>query len=253
MTMSPYTEKELLTNVRGHSIDTTILAPDDSEQGNILLIHGAGESTKDRLLPLARALASRGWRCLVFSLPGHGQSSGTLLGSTLAERAEVSRAVAEAHGFWPSDIAIGVSMGAHTVLSLLAEDASLFKKIVLLVPAIYAGEAETVPFGPDFSTILRSPQSYKSAKVWDILPSYTGELTTIQAGQDTVIPVDIYELIHLHATSATVQHVRVDDSAHQISFWLAADENRIAAFADGISSFSFSPLARYGSHALASE
>lgn len=251
--MVNYQEQELLTSVNNHSIDTTVLTPAGVARGSILFVHGAGESTKDRCLPLARALASRGWRCLIFSLPGHGASSGALLGSTLVERADVSRAVAEAHNFWPSDVAVGVSMGAHTILSLLAEDAELFKKIVLLVPAIYASEAETVPFGPEFSNILRAPQSYKSARVWDILPQHSGQIVTVEAGQDSVIPADIYALIHLHASNTHMQHVRVADSAHQISFWLAADDARIAAFADSITSFDFSPLARYGSYKLVSE
>jgi len=238
--MSRINETELRVNVLGHTIDVSIVSH-ESPQHLATFLHGAGESTKERCLPLARKLAEHGWRCLTFSYPGHGNSSGELLGSSLNERKELTYALMKELGFLSSKLLVGVSMGAHTAISLLEHLSP--ERLVLFVPAAYAAEAESVPFGPGFSDILRREKSYHLARSWDILPTYTGELATIEAGDDKVIPRDVHELLHRHASGVRRKHhVTIQDSEHQISFWLAKEEQRLEDFALALHSFNFDTI-----------
>lgn len=250
--VTEYIEEHFLTAVLDEKIDTTIITPKSDVKGKVLFVHGAGESTKERVLPLARALARRGWKSLAFSLPGHGNSSGELMGSTLVHRAKITRELAKLYDFLPSDIAVGVSMGAHTIISLLEDNPKLFSNIVLFVPGAYSHLAEEEPFGPGFTAVLKETKSYHTAKAWDILPKFQGNLVTVEAGRDKVIPPDVYTLIHHHAKDARKQHVYIRDTEHQISFWLAKEPGRVEAMADAIDTFDFSPLADYGEHRLVS-
>lgn len=246
MSQQTFTETEQFITVNNETIDTTTLSPANHAKGSILFLHGAGESSKQRCISLLRALADRGWRCLTFSLPGHGQSSGSLLGSTLQGRKEISQTVARQMGFWKPDMIIGVSMGAHTAISLLADDPEACKKVVLMVAGSYAREAEAVAFGPEFTKILRRNKSYHSAHSWETLPHYKGELATIEAGKDEVIPKDVYDLIHNHASATITKHrVLIRDATHKISFWLADDPTRVELLANAIDNFDFSEFEQF--------
>lgn len=238
-------EDERIVPIGEHQIDITLTIPTGASKGKVLFLHGAGESDKYRSQPLARALAGLGWECLTFSFPGHGKSSGELLGSTLQARKELTRRLAESFGFLPADIVVGVSMGSHTAMSLLADEPKPYERAVLFVPAVYARAAEHAPFGPAFSAVLRTPESYRDSEIWDVLPSFRGRLVTVQTGQDEVIPPPIYDLIHKHARQADRQKVFVRESPHRISHWLRDDPARVADFAAAIDSFQFDSLRRY--------
>ncbi len=244
--MSEIVEIEALHTVRGETIDTTLTRPAAGPiKGKVLFLHGAGESTKDRCLPLARALSARGWGCLTFSFPGHGKSSGVLQGSTLQGRKQVAQAIAHKLGFLPADRVVAISMGAHTAISLLKDHPDMTQHLVLMVPAIYARDAEDVSFGPAFSEVLRRPDSYLAAEPWDILPTYEGRLAIVQAGADEVIPTAIIDKLHAAATAAArAERLYIADSPHRISNWINDDQSRIEAFRDAIDSFDFARLAK---------
>ncbi|GAC1387953.1 MAG: hypothetical protein NVS1B7_1920 [Candidatus Saccharimonadales bacterium] len=238
-------ERQLFTKIRQYNIDTSIFEPREQSKGKILFLHGAGESTKDRCAPLAQALVGRGYRCLTFSMPGHGASSGSLQGSSLQEREDVAHEVAQYHGYWPVDMIVAVSMGAHTAMSLLARNVNACKRLVLMVPATYSQQAQAVPFGPLFSAIIRNPNSYQNSQAAKILAKYRGELAIIRAGQDTIIPDAIYDLLHQHVPVGKKVHtVCFQESAHQVTKWLAAKEHRIEAMAQALDHFNFEHLAR---------
>jgi len=247
-TKSGFNEVEKFINLAGEVIDTSLLVPEGDCKGKILLLHGAGESTKDRMLPLARELAKLGWSCLTFSLIGHGKSSGALLGSTLQGRKKLSRKIAKEFDFWPPDIVVAISMGGHTAISLLGDEPDVFSKLVLLVPAIYAREAEDVAFGPEFSKILRTDRSYLSSLSWEILLNYHGDLATVSASEDKVIPPDIYNLIGANAIHTNRQQVVIKGIGHELSSWTVKEPERLVDFARAIDSFDCSNLDKYGSH-----
>lgn len=236
-------EREHLTPVNGYKIDVSVVEPHHPPKANALFLHGAGESTKHRLLPLARELGKLGYRGVVFSFPGHGESSGTLLGSTLNERLEVAKEISKQFGTFPADMVVAVSMGGHTAMSMLEIFGDRIERLALLAPAAYSREAEEVPFGPGFTEVIRQPKSYTSSKVWDILPSYKGQLVTFEAELDAVIPTDIFDLIHANATNASQkEHVVIPGVDHRLTNWVAEDSARLEAMAKALDTFDFSGL-----------
>lgn len=235
-------EKAIIAKIHGHDIDTTVIEPSGTPKGAALFLHGAGESTKDRCLPLARALAKHGYRAITFSFHGHGNSSGSLLGSTLAERQAVAEAIGQKFDVFPADIIVAVSMGGHTAIQMLGDNPSLTQKLALFAPAIYAKEAEHKPFGPAFSEVIRKPQSYLTSKAWDILPSYKGKLVTVQAGADEVIPPEVIDLIHQKSTQAEKQRFLIPGIPHRVTVWLSEKPGRLDAMAEALDTFDFSGL-----------
>jgi pimeloyl-ACP methyl ester carboxylesterase len=232
-------------NVAGHSIDTAVLTPrGGAVKDHALFLHGAGESTKDRWIPLAKCLAARGWRCVSFSFPGHGSSSGQLHESSLAERTEVADTVGRRFDMKPDSLLVAASMGAHIAVSLVARHPQVFNRLVLFVPAIYTHRAEKVAFGPEFTKVIREPGSYRDSKQWDILRAYSGRLATVAAGKDEIIPTEVLDLIRESAPAgADWQHATVPGSDHRINLWLAQKPARLEAVCGAIDRFDFSGLA----------
>ncbi|MFF8904104.1 alpha/beta hydrolase [Streptomyces olivaceoviridis] len=62
-----------------------------------LLLHGAGNGSKQRLLPLLADFAAHGCRALAFDFSGHGESTGALAELSLRRRYEQAVAVLDAH------------------------------------------------------------------------------------------------------------------------------------------------------------
>lgn len=98
---------------------------------SVILLHGQHGNKGDEylgFLPLARALAERGYNVLTFDLRGHGQSEGSHRSFGYYERRDLSGAVdylesRGAAGEWVG--VIGFSMGAGTALLTAAEDERL--------------------------------------------------------------------------------------------------------------------------------
>ncbi len=231
-------EQNSIQHILGYKIDTTTVGPESATK-TALLLHGAGASTKHRLVPLARALAQLDYRCLSFSFPGHGESSGTLLGSSLHERSRVADAIATKLGFANADLCVGVSMGAHVASSLLEHSSQRFASLALLVPAAYHRDAHHEPFGPRFSSIIRKANSFHDASIWQHLQTYTGNLITIQAGKDAVIPQAVIDLYHHHSPKATKQRIVIPESKHMITTWTNHQQERVQHLAHALDTLSF--------------
>ncbi len=235
-------ETSQFVNIDRHNIDVSVFEPVSEVVGKAVLIHGAGsDSSKDRYLPLSRALANQGYKTLVFSFPGHGKSSGHINGSSLDERADIAYKLAQQLGFTPGTLLCGFSMGAHIAVSLLGKHPNVFERLALFVPAIYARDAQTTPFGDEFSKLIRQPGSYQDSIAWDVLPKFKGQLVTFQAGQDQVILPEVVELIHKNATNAVKHRVLFKECPHGIAGWLAerAGEDAVAK---SLKDFNFSNL-----------
>lgn len=236
-------ETQKFVRVGAEKIDVSITQPTGRSIGSALFLHGAGESSKDRCLPLARELSARGYSCLTFSFPGHGNSSGTLLGSTLAGRKKIAVELASLLGYFPATMIVGVSMGGYTAASMLKENPEAFERMALFVPAAYAREAEEVPFGPMFTSVLKTPGSYLDSYVWELLPKFTGKFALISAGQDKIIPLVVTKMYKKNAANAAENvSVTIKRSPHQITVWMASEESRLHALAYGLDRFEFGDL-----------
>ncbi|MFD0393164.1 alpha/beta hydrolase [Streptomyces nogalater] len=135
-----------------------------------LLLHGAGNGSKERLLPFLADFADRGCRALAFDFSGHGESTGALAESSLRRRYEQAVAVLDAHA--PADdplIVIGFSMSGQTVADLVRHYGPRVAAVGLCAPAVYAEEAWDLPFGTGdgrFSRLIRTPDTWRDSPPW---------------------------------------------------------------------------------------
>jgi len=85
----------------------------------VLLVHGWGAHI-DLLQPVATRLASRGYRCYMFDLPGFGSSAEPTTPFTVADYAALCRAYLDYHGL-QSAYYFGHSLGGRIGLLLAAD------------------------------------------------------------------------------------------------------------------------------------
>jgi pimeloyl-ACP methyl ester carboxylesterase len=203
------------------------------EGGNrVLYLHGAGASTRHSHALLRGALQRRGIGSTCFDCVGHGETGGVLAQSSVASRTRQAQAVIEARGL-PQPLAIfGNSMGAYNAIRLT----QLYEvdALVLIVPGVYTPEAYEVPFGPDFSAVIRRERSWADSDAWDMLSRFEGRLLVIAAENDATIPLEIPERLVAAATRAQSRLLQVMEGAEHNRLWalLAEDPPRFEAALD---------------------
>ncbi|MFI5974724.1 alpha/beta hydrolase [Streptomyces sp. NPDC051452] len=206
-------------------------------RATVLLLHGAGNGSKERLLPLLEEFAAQGCRALAFDFSGHGESSGPLAELSLRRRFEQAAAVLDAHA--PADdplVLVGFSMSGQTVADLVALHGRRVAAVGLCAPAVYAPEAWDVPFGDGdgrFSAILREPDGWRASPALDALRAYEGRAVLAVPGTDTIIPPAVTQAVW-EALSARASPTRLDipDAEHWLGLWFrdhAEDRRRFVA------------------------
>jgi fermentation-respiration switch protein FrsA (DUF1100 family) len=191
-------------------------------RGQVLILHGAGRSGKERHLPLAAELASNALTTTVFDFSGHGESTGRLSQLSLARRAHQARAVHDATGR-PSLplVLIGFSMSGQTVCDLVATGPADIRGIVLGCPAAYAESVRELPFGqPEFTATLRRPGSWRESTAFATLAAYSGDVMLIRPKSDEVIPAEVTSRILLSCRPEKTQDIVLDDATHHVHEWL---------------------------------
>lgn len=208
---------ELLSGVYGGDAD-------DPRAATVVLLHGAGKGTKDRLLPLLAEFVSRGCRGLAFDFSGHGESTGELRELSLRRRFEQAVAVIDARV--PEGgplIVVGFSMSGQTVADLVAHYGERVMAVGLCAPAVYAEEAWDVPFGEGdgrFSEIIRRPDGWRGAPALDVLRGYTGRAVLAVPGTDAIIPSAVTEAVQdALATHAQFTRFDVPGAEHMLGLW----------------------------------
>jgi pimeloyl-ACP methyl ester carboxylesterase len=169
-------------------------------------IHGGGVSNRSVWDGLRQALWQRGVGSTALDCVGHGDTGGVFAESSLQRRSQQARSVIERVGVRPTALA-GISMGAYNALRL--SEALEVQALILIVPGIYTPEAFEVPFGPDFSAIIRRPRSWLDSDAWAILERFRGRLLVVAGEQDAVIPLEIPERLHAAATRAESRELLV--------------------------------------------
>ena len=183
---------------------------------NAVVLHGAGKSSRTRFTRLRRALNERGIPTASFDFIGHGETGGELAGSSLKDRTEQAAAFIREVVEEPL-ILIGASMSGYTAIRLT----QMFRvdNLVLLVPAVYTARAYTLAFGPEFSSAIRVPGSWKDSDAWDILSAFRGELLVIAAEHDNVIPMGVVERIYSSAVQAKTRRLHFVSGSHHIGLF----------------------------------
>jgi len=165
-----------------------------------LVLHGAGQSSRERQRPLRQALADMGCASAALDFSGHGASTSHRPGS-LEKRLEQAQALLDQATTGPRTV-VGVSMGGEIALRLACRPDNRITHVVTMVGAIYDAAAFTLPFGPAFTAALRRHESWRDAQILRLLATYTGMLTLVRAGEDAVVPTEIAELVRDQARVA---------------------------------------------------
>ncbi|MFF9766387.1 alpha/beta hydrolase [Streptomyces sp. NPDC014636] len=189
-----------------------------------VLLHGAGNGSKERLLPFLTDFAAQGCRALAFDFSGHGDSTGALAELSLRRRYEQAVAVLDAHA--PADdplVLVGFSMSGQTVADLVRHYGRRVAAVGLCAPAVYAPEAWEVPFGTGegrFSELIRTPDSWRRSPALEALRSYEGRAVLAVPGNDTVIPPAVTEAVQ-EALSARGRPTRFElpEADHFLGLW----------------------------------
>ncbi|WP_331754481.1 alpha/beta fold hydrolase (plasmid) [Streptomyces sp. NBC_00012] len=189
-----------------------------------VVLHGAGTSSTERLLPLVREFVAHGCRGIAFDFSGHGESTGKLSELSLRRRFEQAVAVIDAYAGADGPLAlVGFSMSGQTVADLVRHYGDRVAALGLCAPAVYTAEAWDVPFGDGnrrFSRIIRQPDSWREASALEVLRAYEGRAVLAVPGTDTVIPAAVTEAVQ-DVLAARAQYTRFDlpDAQHQLGMW----------------------------------
>lgn len=204
---------------------------------HVLCLHGAGQSTRRRYQSwLVEALLEVGIGCCIFDMIGHGDTAGELGATTLKERTDQAVAVIDELQLAKPLIVIGSSMGAYNALKLT--ELYPVAALVLVVPAVYAEEAYTVPFGIGFTEILRRPHSWEESDAWEILARFTGRLLIMAAEHDEVIPAGLIDRLYGSADKASQRTIHTTSGAgHAIISYLHTQPQQMTEFQDTIVNF----------------
>ncbi|MFF0067183.1 alpha/beta fold hydrolase [Streptomyces sp. NPDC005279] len=189
-----------------------------------VVLHGAGNSSMERLLPLVQEFVAHGCRGVAFDFSGHGESTGKLSELSLRRRFEQAVAVIDAYaGADGPLVLVGFSMSGQTVADLVAHYGDRVAALGLCAPAVYTAEAWDVPFGEGngrFSAIIRRSDSWREAPALEVLRAYEGRAVLAVPGTDAVIPPAVTEAVQ-DALAARAQYTRFDlpDAQHQLGMW----------------------------------
>ncbi|MFE7316490.1 alpha/beta hydrolase [Streptomyces sp. NPDC057555] len=189
-----------------------------------VVLHGAGTSSAERLLPLVREFVAHGCRGIAFDFSGHGESTGKLRELSLRRRFEQAVAVIDAYAGADGPLAlVGFSMSGQTVADLVRHYGDRVAALGLCAPAVYSAEAWDVPFEDGkgrFSMIIRQPDSWREAPALEVLRAYEGRAVLAVPGTDAVIPPAVTESIQ-NALATRAQYTRfgLPDAQHQLGMW----------------------------------
>ncbi|WP_137935719.1 alpha/beta fold hydrolase [Chitinivorax sp. B] len=198
----------------------------------LLMLHGAGQASRQQFLALRYALLKQGRASVAADLIGHGETGGLIQHSSLSLRTQQTQAVIQATDLAGPLSLLGSSMGAYNAIRLSTLYPTV--QLILCVPGIYIPAAYAVPFGPAFSAIIRQPDSWQHSDAWEILSGFTGRLLIVAAEQDAVIPAAIVERLYTSANRARERELVWLPTNHAIWPWLDQHPAHLAALCDKI-------------------
>ena len=217
-------------------VDDEIIVGDvlgEQHQLRALFLHGAGQSDRQRQRLLREDLVHAGFGSVALDFSGHGESSANSPGSLKKRLRQAQGMLAHADAAQTIRAVVGTSMSGEIALRLACEPGSRIDHVVLIVGAIYDRAAFSIPFGPEFSAVIRQPQSWRQAETLELIRNYRGGLTLVRALEDAVIPHEVADLLEQTAVSARFRRI-IDLPAtdHRVSEKMTNDaalRQRIAA------------------------
>jgi uncharacterized protein len=200
-------ERKFSVQYDTHHLKGDVLSLAETDPARLVILHGAGLGTRDRFRPFRTRLAQQGVNSLAFDFIGHGETGGPLSDSSLQRRTGQACAVIEMTGTTRPFSVLGSSMGAYTAVKLL--EIYPIENLILFVPAMYDAAAYAVPFGEEFTRVIRRPSSWVDSDAWRILETFRGRLLLVVAEQDDVIPADVIRPIDASASHASARTIYI--------------------------------------------
>lgn len=209
-------------------LSTRIVVPHVHSEAWVLFLNGAGVGlSKDRFLPFHQAFKDAGINSVSFDYIGTGSTGGTMSESSLVDRIGQVSAVLEwlrgAYGELQKLGLYGVSMGCYVALGVSHAFPGRVKKLMLVTGAAYAQRAHEVPFGPEFTTILRSSteeqQSWADSYSFDWLRESAADVLLVVAENDEIVPRAIserYRDISLARSKGATEYFIISGATHYI-------------------------------------
>ncbi|WDV51187.1 alpha/beta fold hydrolase [Streptomyces coeruleorubidus] len=199
-------------------------APGEPARATAVVLHGAGNGSKERLVPLLAEFTAHGCHALAFDFSGHGESTGLLRELSLRRRFEQAVSVIDARARVDGPlILVGFSMSGQTVADLARHYGDRVAALGLCAPAMYAAQAWDVPFGAGdgrFSEIIRRPGSWRGSPALDVLRGYEGRAVLAVPGTDGVIPPAVTEAVsEALARRAQFTHWELPEAEHRLGRW----------------------------------
>lgn len=164
---------------------------DSRRKVDLLSLHGAGPSGKERIQYVIDEAEAHGLNCLTFDFSGHGLSTGELRDSSLKKRVYEAKKVLTNFDRNESLILIGTSMGGHIAIELLEHIP--VHELILFCPAAYSRAAFDLPFNNQFTTEIRRHKSYIDSKVFSILENYRKKMLLFVGKDDKIIPAEVID------------------------------------------------------------
>ncbi len=200
-----------------------------------IFLHGAGESNKERGDALCTEMARRGMRTVAFDFSGWGESSRRTVGS-IQKRVDEAKAVIEKF-LLPDTLPLVVmafSMSGQVAIELLRTYHHIIRCLALFNPAIYDRDAVTVPFGAEFSGIIRQPDSWKKADIASAFDGFRGKTLLVKSEYDNVIPPEVYQMIPQAACMGSTSELIIESASHQLGAFLNANPDAVFRVAESI-------------------
>jgi pimeloyl-ACP methyl ester carboxylesterase len=213
-------ESRINFKVGDEDLNGKLFFTDESKDCEIVSLHGAGLARKERIVYLLDDLAKRApINAGIFDFSGHGESTGKLEESSLKKRVEEATAFLNEH-IVDSPVVIGSSMGAYIAIKML--DVVTPETLILFCPALYSGEAYTVPFTKKFTEIIRKPNSWQNTDVLPLLQNFRGNLLVFIGTDDVVIPAGVIDLINENSNKVKKKAiVRIPNAPHAIHAFIS--------------------------------
>jgi pimeloyl-ACP methyl ester carboxylesterase len=200
-----------------------------------IFLHGAGNSNKERGDALCMEMARRGMYSVAFDFSGWGESTRRTQGS-IQKRVDEATAVIE-RLVVPRALSLTVmafSMSGQVAIELLRTFGQEIRCLALFNPAIYDRNAISVPFGPEFSEIIRRPKSWRNADISSAFEGYRGKTLLLRSEHDDVIPPEVFSLIAGAAPAGSVSELLIGAAPHQLGAFLNSHPDAVAHVADAI-------------------
>ncbi len=211
-------------------VDNEIIACEYTiRERNVVILHGAGSSSRNRYDEFARIIQSWDIGVILFDFSGHGSSSGNIKESSLKKRFSQARYVIDTLLPAGSEFyIIGFSMGAQIACDLLKNYTERIPAVLFGCPGIYDQEAKSIPFGnKEFTNILRTTNSWQNSDAFEAIRLFKGTTIIAIGADDTVIPKGIVDKLIDNAVNGVIY--RYENVDHQLAKWLSGNPEELSS------------------------